>query len=677
MPKVPTYDTPQSTLAPLPGVRQNTVASPAMFGGRAQQMADAGKAMATAGGDIAAVGYQMQQKDDADSVFRAETALKDEYLQYEQEARKSRTGRFAKDLTKDTEKWFADRIKHHVGNLSNVDQRRVFSQRATRLRQQAAGSVSTWEASEVNKSLVEGAHASIAASVQLAAANPSPAAIENARLDASTNLRAIGATVGWTSEKLSGEILRATTMLHTQVIQGLARTDPVAAKAYFDMHKSEIDGTKHAEIGEFAQKVSATAVGERTADALWQTAGPKSDRDPVELDKLEGEIRKTLRGNEPAMHAAITALRERTQAFKDARRERDNALEAKVNDAILRGASRVSVARMPEFSMLSPETARRIDSYLENRDYTRAARASAEAQRADAEESRRQRRMTREGIEVAYRLSDPQVLARLSRNEVINLLPTLGPEHVGNLLQKWDSFAKSGDKLTEATIDKQLFNTVALEVGLRPNDSDEKMKDKLVRLQNHVEEMIGQEQRARGRSLTREEKGSVMRRELDKQVLVEGFVYNSTVRAPLATPAEVRKAIIRVEGREFKLSTIPQDDYDGLAEAARRRGLPITPELMAERWFELQRRRRAGEKVEKGSSSGSSSVLSSVEAKVINTMGDLADSAFRFPLGTLPRVVIGNPEMSTYERVMREQQKGPGKDKPMLPPMEGRHQVME
>jgi hypothetical protein len=310
---------------------------------------------------------------------------------------------------------------------------------------------------------------------------------------------------------------------------------------------------------------------------------------------MEAELRKALKGNEPALDSAIRRLRDRANAFKDSRRERDEGTEAAVNRAIMGGASAAQVARMPEFNLLSPETGRKIIEHMDNRAAAVASRSASYSARADAEESRAQRRLTREGTDAALRLSDPEVIASMSRDQIVNLLPTLGAEHTSRLVAKKDAFEKSPEKLVAATIDKQLFDSIALEVGLHPNElkKSEDEKDQLVRLQDHIETVIDQEQRVKGKALSREEKATVMRRELDKKALVDGWFVNTEVPIPLLTPEQLSRTIVKVDGRDFKLSSIPERDLQGIAQEARRKGIRPTPQLIADKWFDLVAQRRS------------------------------------------------------------------------------------
>lgn len=81
-------------------------------------------------------------------------------------------------------------------------------------------------------------------------------------------------------------------------------------------------------------------------------------------------------------NASITGIRERAAAYRDQRKEEANAIDAGVNALILQGASGAQVPKSPAYLQLAtraPEEARKIGTFLENRDYMRVARAAASA----------------------------------------------------------------------------------------------------------------------------------------------------------------------------------------------------------------------------------------------------------------------------------------------------------
>jgi len=261
MPRIPTYDTPQVEARALPGARQSSIASPELFGAGAAREGATGKALLAAGTGMANAAARMQDRENADMLFRAESALKDDYLAYEDDVRNNRHGQKAWGVTKDTEKWFADQEKKHSGVLANDVQRQLFSQSVTKMRQSAVNSFSAFEAGERRKSLEESSRASIVGSINMASASaaeglvsspptgtdapPAPNPIAGIKRDIINRVQVLADLNGWAPERRQLEEATHLTNLHKQVIQNLADRNADKAREYFNANKSEINGSEY------------------------------------------------------------------------------------------------------------------------------------------------------------------------------------------------------------------------------------------------------------------------------------------------------------------------------------------------------------------------------------------------------------------------------------------------
>lgn len=326
MPRVPTADLNVTPDRALPGVRQSSSASPALLGAGAAQVGDLGRAVTDAGA-------KMQEREDADMLFRAETSIKDNYLKFESDVRNNRRGQQAWGVTQDADKWFADEERKHSEMLTNDRQRYLFNQSLTKLRQSAMGTLSGYEAGERRKSLEESAGASIVSSINLAAtagaeyhAKRQPAAdgtipddgndpIPGLKADMLKRVQAMSVLNGWTPERKTLEENKHLTNLHNQVLQGMVDRNPDAARRYFDANKAEINGADHDVIertlrhGEAKQAGFAFAEREdirqlNEADAL--TAARDFYKD--DGDKRDAAVREIK-----TRFAEVTQNRERAQ----------------------------------------------------------------------------------------------------------------------------------------------------------------------------------------------------------------------------------------------------------------------------------------------------------------------------------------------------------------------------
>jgi len=583
--KVPVYDEFQARDRALAGGQQSSVASPSLFAAAGAQQSDLGKALVSAGGASVDIAGKMQDRENVDMLFRAETALTEELIQFSTSVRE-RKGATAKGVTQDAEKWFDETANKHIGALGNDEQRRLFVQRASRMRAQTIDSVSRHEVTERDRSALEASEARRVTAVNRATASAYDWSVLEAEkkemaktIDVDAKLR------GWAPEVVEAKKGEWQTRMHKEMLQQLAK-DPktrALAKTYYDKYEKEIDGTARAELGEFAKKATDTDTGTTTAGVVWEQMRPKSAKDPIVLSDMEDRLRIELKGNPEALDIAVKDLRSRVAAFKDQRKEQSNALEAGVNALVLEGASSQAIRRSAAFIDLAakdPEAARKIDAYLENKEYMGMVRANASEERQD-------RILGRTNLDLALKLSDPdKLMAITDRNEIVNMVSVLGRSNTVALLTKYDALKKDGNRLIEARIDKQDFDTIALTAGFRPNEKmkSEEEKDALVRLQARVENVIDHEQRARGnKPLSREEKQRVMQREIDNAVMV-GRTSWFADKKPVGVLTPEEKARVRV----------PESFRTEAVAARKRNGLATNDEMLRSLWLNLPPEKRGG-----------------------------------------------------------------------------------
>ena len=585
--KVPVYDEFQVRDRALTGGQQSSIASPSLFSAGASRQSDVGKGLLVAGGAAVDIAGKMQDRENVDMLFRAETALTEELIAFQSGVRE-RKGAAAKGVTQEAETWFGETASRHGGALANDTQRRLFGERASRLRLQTLDAVSRHEATERDRSALESSEARRVTAVNRAVASAHDwSVLEAEKTEMSKTIAVDAALRGWTPEIVEAKKGEWQTRLHKEMLQQLAK-DPKTrglAKTYYDKYEKEIDGAARAELGEFAKKATDTDTGTTTAGVVWEQLRPRSAKDPILLSDMEDKLRVDLKGNPEALDIAVKDLRSRVAAFKDQRKEQSNALEAGVNSLVLEGASSQAIRRSAAFIDLAakdPEAARKIDSYLENKDYMRVVRANASEERED-------RVLGRKNLDLALKLSDPdKLLAIKDRNEIVNMVSVLGRTNTAALLSKYDALKKDSNKLIEARIDKQDFDTIALTAGFRPNEKakSEEEKDALVRLQARVENVIDQEQRGRGnKPLSREEKQKIMQREIDNTVMVGRTSWFADKR-PVGVLTPEEKARVRV----------PEGFRTEAMAARKRNGLETNEEMLRSLWLNLPPEKRGGYK---------------------------------------------------------------------------------
>jgi hypothetical protein len=441
---------------------------------------------------------QAQDRENADMLFRAETALKGEYLTFEDDVRNNRKGQAAWGVTKDADKWFAEQQKKHGEILTNDAQRKLFGQSIAKLRQSALNSLSGYEAGERRRSLEESAAASIVGSINLAAANAAdwvakPAArvpgpdgqpverlspMVGIKADITKRVQTLAAVNGWTPERKGAEEARHLTNLHRQVIQNLADSHPDEARAYFNANKAEINGTEHDGI----EKVLGIAGAKQ---AGFQFAEREDIRALNEADALTA-ARDNFKDDPAKREAAIQEIKTR---FGEAKR---------AGEQVQRDASDEAwsiYARTEDFGAVPA----RVLSAMDGRDLeslrTHAANKAAGV-----------------GVKTDFAVwSD--LNTRIANGERVDLRPFVTSIATTDLKQLEDRMNDSEKLKDAATLQQQLTNTHGM---LKWGASD---KDKRGAFDKAVTDAIDNEQQRVGKRLSYDERQAIIDR-----LVIEGDV---------------------------------------------------------------------------------------------------------------------------------------------------------
>lgn len=333
MPKIPVYESPQVEERALPGTRQSSVASPSLFGAKAEQNMQNSKALMNAGTMLSDMAVKIQERENADLIFRAETQLKDDYLNYERSVRQ-RKGLNAYGATTDTEQFFAEQEKKHSQSLQNDKQRYLFSQTLGKLRQSAKGSIAQYEDGEIRRSVEESHRASIVGSINIAASAaaegmtvpgaegaPSASPIPGIKKDIIARVEAVSRLNGWSPERKAAETAQHVTNLHKQVIQSMVDKNPAAASEYFKLNKAEINGSELDTIQRMLKVGETRGVVQRSTDALMNAV----DTPGVTEEGVLKQIRSDF-ADQPEMRDAIST------EFKSRMAERRQLREAGQKD---------------------------------------------------------------------------------------------------------------------------------------------------------------------------------------------------------------------------------------------------------------------------------------------------------------------------------------------------------
>ena len=74
---------------------------------------------------------------------------------------------------------------------------------------------------------------------------------------------------------------------------------------------------------------------------------------------------------------------------------------------------------------------------------------------------------------------------------------------------------------------------------------------------------------------------------LTNKVYVSGWLHDSQVVTSLATPEQLKDAYVNVSGHEIKLTSIPPEQRALIIQAARKYGVPVSEQMIADKWVAM------------------------------------------------------------------------------------------
>lgn len=353
---------------------------------------------------------------------------------------------------------------------------------------------------------------------------------------------------GRSEEEIGSAVKQNTSKAHVSVLNRyLEANDPGKAEEYLKANAGSMMEDDYLRAKTVVDKQAAIKIGEDGAAAAWAEIGPKGYNDPVPVDKLEARVREMFAGDDAKRKVAIIALKERVAGHNQAQAEFNAAAVNGVYKQIDGGTPMSQVMRTPEWQSLPGKEQDQILYQQESRAAARESRAAAAASRAVSAASLNDRRLLLTNGQDYLADTSPDRLAKMSRPQVEAMRSKYGMDATQHLLKSWDSLQKP-EKVIEAKIDKEDFEQIADQMGLKPFSSNksEAHQRALGDLKYRVERLIDMAQANKKAPLTREEKGELMRTELARQVTVPGGWFSSDKKVPVVqlTPDQAAKVAI-------------------------------------------------------------------------------------------------------------------------------------
>jgi hypothetical protein len=384
--------------------------------------------------------------------------------------------------------------------------------------------------------------------------------------------------------------------VHADVVVGLMQTDPKRAKEYFNRPGVAESFTRgqRAEIGaRLAQTVDAEegAVGAR--DVFRTAMKDKPYHDAVPYDQLDAELVTKFEGKPDALKAARQELDRAATLWNRRQTEEQAAGIQGAYDLLNKGTSMRQIQASPAWARMTPQQRDQFQEQQTNR--WRAAQAHQIADRERAEKAEELRT-----ADAAILYTDPNTLARLSRNEVLALRPALGEKNYAKVAKAWQDYQGDQAKLSRATFDNDMLNEVMLSAGYdpKPGTKNKEAAAIVVRARDAIDTAIAAEQKTKQRELTNQEKRAVAQSVVGQRVMIDRpWLPDREVGVLETDPAVVaERGYINVGpngNTQLRVSDVPAQDFADMKRFLRERGQPNDDITVMRRWYEYQQQKKA------------------------------------------------------------------------------------
>lgn len=593
MATIPISRGPQVRSEALQFVPQQGARSDAAFGG-AQ-----GRQLEALGGGALQAGIgldRLQEKRALEKAFEVENTLADEFKRFEEQTLPNRQGEKAAGYRAEVEEWWNKAAQTYGEQLDDRTKKAV-SRSLARMRNQATGRAGTFEVEQADRV----GQVAFEAMTAREARDAAGFGIAGNDGELNTSIKKITDATreylvrkGMPAEAIDEAIRTNVGKVHADVVVGLMQTDPKRAKEYFGragVAESFTRGQRAEISARLAQTVDAEEGAGGAREVFRSAMKDKAYHDAVPYDQLDAALVEKFEGKPDALKAARQELDRAATLWNRRQTEEQAAGIQGAYDLLNKGSSMRQIQASPAWARMTPQQRDQFTEQQTNR--WRAAQAHQIADRERAEKAEELRT-----ADAAILYSDPNTLARLSRNEVLALRPALGEKNYAKVARAWQDYQGDQVKLSKATFDNDMFNEVLLSSGYDPKPGA-KNKDAaalVVRARDAIDTAIAAEQKTKQRELTNQEKRTVAQSVVGARVMIDRpWMPDREVGLIEADPAEVAERgyiLVGPDGKtQLRVSDVPAQDFADMKRFLRERGHPSDDITVMRRWYEHQQRK--------------------------------------------------------------------------------------
>lgn len=587
MATVPIYDRPQVQQQGLRGGESQSRADvDALGGAQARSMAQAAQGLAQGAETM----QRIQDRDDQTALLDADAKIKASYAEWAVAEGKN-TGAAAKGAAERAQEWWKTNAETLGKDIQNPLVKKRFDMAVAAQSAASLQHFGNYENQQMDMVAAQTADSSVKGSIKLAAEIPTDGNIQLQKAAIVGAMQAYGGNK-WSPEVMKEKTDTAISGMHTAVFNNLYARDPIGADAYYKANRREIDPTQYDQIETKLKAGVADAEGANGARvAISEFAKGLKASDPLPQADIDAKL-VDMFGAKPESLKAARAELDRQTALRDRDVSKTEATAMKnINAAYAQGTPLAALKRLPEWSQLSGTAQLQMQEHITDRNHMLWARSIED-------KNRLQREQELKYAPEVLRWSQPEVLAGMTEDQIMQKLPQIGLANTERLLQQRKALTSSQAKLQDAKLDADTFNDAFTQAtGINPKTKlTPENADAVVRARNAVESSIASLQANKGRELTRAEKDAEARRIVGAKVLEKGFFSDSEKNEVLLNDKQVRDALVEVsmpgpQGQAVKtkipVSAIPVNEFSAVQARLRKEGSPYSTADVVQAWHEF------------------------------------------------------------------------------------------
>jgi PIN domain nuclease of toxin-antitoxin system len=537
MPIVPTYQDRQVRSAPLQPVLQNTL-----------DVSSGARAVAQGLDQVAEAADRRDLRDAQAKASTAESTITSEWLKWDSANRSKYRGANADGYAPAAEAWWKSAAETAGKDLD--PRAKLLASQNLRAKQTAAmGNVLTFTGAEKERHADETYAADVNTTIQFGVTSGDVASTATQIRDKAAVL---GARKGWTTEQVQAEAGKNLSSMHLAQITKLAEANAQAAQAYYDANKAEVAFQNQA-------RVEQVLKGELDNQFATQTAASMADKPLKEQLAEAAKIADPQRREKTLMQ-----VRNNHALVKQAEAEQEAQFSDQAWQLFAKGQ------KIPEV-VLSGMNGR---------------------ERAQLQESMRTRseRLAQGTPVKTNMLTYIDVREKLARGETVDLrayTEKIGKAEMEQLLDIQGAVRTGGVKQDSMLTDEGRINAAIVGLGI----DKKKNPEAAVNLTNEIDRRVRAASAAKGgKDLTADEKQGIVDRVVLDKVYVDEWGTDPQKPLALLTPDELKKAYVRVDGRNVPVSAVPMTDRRQIVKALQTTGQPATEQAIVEMYLAGQKK---------------------------------------------------------------------------------------